>query len=147
LKTFKGNIKLNKIPNGIIRVENLAITGDGRTVNMHIDMINSEGSGVSKNCDTDSNYLQSSDMQSVTLEDVFKKLARKSCKLLKIDCEWSEYEILYNTQKDILQKCEYIRGEFHEDGYIRAQGYSASASEQSCKSMVKNVDVFFYYTR
>lgn len=39
----------------------------------------------------------------------------KELKLLKIDCEGSEYEILYNTNEEILKRIKSLRGEFHEN--------------------------------
>ncbi|MDR1457870.1 MAG: FkbM family methyltransferase [Puniceicoccales bacterium] len=144
-ENFKRNIKLNKIPDGVITVENLAVTKDARTVNLNINMTNSGGSGLCVEKEVGS--FQSWDVQSVTLEDIFEKFAIKSCKLLKIDCEGSEYEILYNTDKDILKKCEHMRGEFHEDSYIRNQGHSIAALEQYCKSVINEVLVDHYVGR
>ncbi|MDR1233443.1 MAG: FkbM family methyltransferase [Puniceicoccales bacterium] len=136
-ENFRRNIKLNKIPDGIIIVENLAVTKDARTVNLNINMTNSGGSGLCAEKEADSS--QSCDVQSVTLEDIFAKFALKSCKLLKIDCEGSEYEILYNADKDILKKCEHMRGEFHECDSIRKQGYSIAALELYCKGIIDEV--------
>ncbi|MDR0693449.1 MAG: FkbM family methyltransferase [Puniceicoccales bacterium] len=136
-ENFKRNIKLNKIPDGVITVENLAVTKDGRTVNLNIDMTNSGGSVLCAEKSVDS--FQSCDVQSITLEDIFKKFAIKSCKLLKIDCEGSEYEILYNTDKDILKRCEHMRGEFHEYVHTRKQGYSIAKLERYCKTIIDEV--------
>jgi FkbM family methyltransferase len=141
-ENFKRNIRLNKIPDGIISVENLAVTKDARTVNLNIDMTNSGGSNLYVAKEVDS--FQSGDVQSVTLEDIFEKFALKSCKLLKIDCEGSEYEILYNTDKDILKKCKHMRGEFHENRYTRKQGYSIAALESYCKAIIDEVLVTHY---
>ncbi len=50
---------------------------------------------------------------SVSLQDVFGQHKIKKLKLLKIDCEGSEYEILYNTSPKTLMNIEYLQGEFH----------------------------------
>jgi FkbM family methyltransferase len=136
-ENFKRNIKLNNIPDGVITVENLAVTKDARIVNLDINITNSGGSGLSEKKKVGG--FQSGDVQSVTLEDIFEKFSLKSCKLLKIDCEGSEYEILYNTDKDILKKCKHLRGEFHENDGIRKQGYSIAALESYCKEMIDEV--------
>ena len=47
-----------------------------------------------------------------TLEEIFKKEKIKKCDFLKIDCEGAEYEILYNTPKNILNKIKKIALEF-----------------------------------
>ncbi|MDR0742429.1 MAG: FkbM family methyltransferase [Puniceicoccales bacterium] len=144
-KNFKRNIKLNKIPDGVITVKNLAVTKDARIVNLDINMTNSGGSCLST--EKKVGGFQSGDVQSVTLEDIFEKFALKSCKLLKIDCEGSEYEILYNTDKDILKKCKHMRGEFHENDCIRQQGYSIAALESYCKGIIDEVLVEHYVER
>jgi len=49
----------------------------------------------------------------VTLEDIFKKHRLKKLDLLKLDCEGAEYEILYETPTEILEKIKEIRLEYH----------------------------------
>jgi len=49
----------------------------------------------------------------VTLEDIFKKHRLKKLDLLKLDCEGAEYEILYETPAEILEKIKEIRLEYH----------------------------------
>ena len=38
---------------------------------------------------------------------------------MKIDCEGAEYEILYNTPKEYLDKINSITMEYHENGDIQ----------------------------
>ncbi|MDR0595839.1 MAG: FkbM family methyltransferase [Puniceicoccales bacterium] len=83
-------------------------------------------------------------MHSITLKKIFKKYDIKACKLLKIDCEGAEYEILYNTDKNILKRCEYLRGEFHEDVRIREAGYSADTLKKYCDEIIGKVDAVVY---
>lgn len=47
----------------------------------------------------------------ITLDETIKQNNIKNIKLLKIDCEGAEFDILYNT--DNLNKIEYITGETH----------------------------------
>jgi FkbM family methyltransferase len=49
----------------------------------------------------------------ITLEDIFKKHRLKKLDLLKLDCEGAEYEILYETPTEILEKIKEIRLEYH----------------------------------
>ncbi|OGC38557.1 hypothetical protein A2155_00105 [candidate division WWE3 bacterium RBG_16_52_45] len=49
----------------------------------------------------------------ITLEDIFKKHRLKKLDLLKLDCEGAEYEILYETAPEILQKIREVRLEYH----------------------------------
>ncbi|MEX0887796.1 MAG: FkbM family methyltransferase [Patescibacteria group bacterium] len=49
----------------------------------------------------------------VTLADIFRQHRLKAIDLLKLDCEGAEYEILYRTPAEILQKIKEIRLEYH----------------------------------
>lgn len=49
----------------------------------------------------------------VTLEDIFKENNLEKCKLIKFDCEGCEYDALDATSKEVLNKIDYIVGEWH----------------------------------
>lgn len=49
----------------------------------------------------------------ISLDEIFTKYGVNSCDLLKIDCEGSEYEILYGSSRDTLKKIKRIRLEYH----------------------------------
>lgn len=110
------NIELNNIPDGIITAENKAVTKDGRLINMSINSSNKGGSSTADVISTNSIMTKENcQIESITLEEIFKKYNINKLKLLKIDCEGSEYEILYNTNTNILNKIENLIGEFHEN--------------------------------
>lgn len=111
---FLENIKLNKIPDGIINVENKAITKDGRDVKMFFDRLNSGCSSIFRNTNSNSDEVLDK-VYSITLDEIIKKYNINTIKLLKIDCEGSEYEIIENTKEENLKKILHFRGEFHED--------------------------------
>lgn len=115
-ENFKNNIKLNEIPPNTIILENKAITCDSRNVNMSINALNTGGSSISDVISIGSVTQDiNCNIKSTTLEKVIKKHKIKELKLLKIDCEGSEYEILYNTNEEILKRIKFLRGEFHEN--------------------------------
>ena len=110
------NIELNNIPNGIITAENKAVTKDGRLITMSINSANKGGSSTTDVISINSIMTkENSQVESITLEEIFKKYNINKLKLLKIDCEGSEYEILYNVNTDILNNIENLIGEFHEN--------------------------------
>ena len=110
------NIELNNIPNGIITAENKAVTKDGRLITMSINSANKGGSSTADIVSTNSIMTKENcQIESITLEGIFKKYNINKLKLLKIDCEGSEYEILYNTDTNLLKNIENLRGEFHEN--------------------------------
>lgn len=113
---FIKNIELNNIPKGVISAENKAVTKDGRLVNMSINIQNKGGSSTADIISVNSVMTKENcQVESITLEEIFKKHNVNKLKLLKIDCEGSEYEILYNTNENILNSIENLIGEFHEN--------------------------------
>lgn len=111
---FVKNIKLNQIPDGIIFAENKAVTKDGRKIKMNFDIRNSGGS-FAEEIDNHENINTgiTDTVDSISLDNILQKYSIRDLKLLKIDCEGFEYEILYNTKPDNLKKIRAIRGEFH----------------------------------
>jgi FkbM family methyltransferase len=53
-------------------------------------------------------------VHSTTLEKIVEENGIEHCSLLKIDCEGSEYEILYSTPKSVFEKIQAIFLEYHE---------------------------------
>ncbi len=53
------------------------------------------------------------DIRCITLEDIFTNHRIEKCDFLKMDCEGVEYEILFNTPKDIIHKIDKISLEAH----------------------------------
>ncbi|RPI95496.1 MAG: FkbM family methyltransferase [Chloroflexi bacterium] len=98
------NIELAGVKNVI--PHNLAVTKDGRDVKI--------GGDLEKNNGASSMYLRAEaaaqvfEVKSISAGDVLKETGR--IKLLKIDAEFAEYEILPNMD---LSKVEFMRGEFH----------------------------------
>jgi FkbM family methyltransferase len=56
----------------------------------------------------------SMEVSCLTLSEVFKENNLDNCDLLKLDCEGAEYDILYNTPKDILNKIDQMAIEVHQ---------------------------------
>lgn len=141
-ENFLTNIKLNNIPDGIIHLENKAVTKDGRNVNIVTDSTNTGGSALTEleihKFEVD---FVTEDIPSTTLNDIFKDNNIQSCKLLKIDCEGSEYEILYNTNKEFLEKCDHLRGEFHNSKKLRKQNLNSTDLISYCRKYIKDVYV------
>jgi FkbM family methyltransferase len=50
----------------------------------------------------------------ISLDDVMSREGIERCDLLKLDCEGSEYEILWNSSPDTLRRVRKIVAEFHE---------------------------------
>jgi FkbM family methyltransferase len=130
---FLENIKLNGINNGIIYPENKAITKDARNIKIEFNAFNSGGGGLTLK-KSSRNVIE--DIESATLDSVIDKLNTNSIKLLKIDCEGSEYEILYNMKQENLLKIQNICGEFHDNSDNKGDKL-----ETYLKNYVKNINV------
>jgi FkbM family methyltransferase len=125
------NLELNGVTN--VEAYNLAVTRDGRKLPMIAHPSNTGGAT------TNLRDLQLADhkhyeVESVTLEDIFRDHAIDRCRLLKIDCEGSEYEILLHTP--LWSRIDYLSGEFHMNAHLAAQGYSIDELARHCRQML-----------
>ena len=138
---LKENIRINGLENhGNLVVENLAITADGRDVEIVTPRTYSAGSylkGLDNNVESlasgkaataniagaehhryaSTNIELTTRIPSINLERYLQAKQISKVKLLKIDCEGAEYEI-FDAMKDF-SKFEYLIGEIHS--YNREQ--------------------------
>ncbi|OFW80379.1 MAG: hypothetical protein A3D15_05905 [Alphaproteobacteria bacterium RIFCSPHIGHO2_02_FULL_40_34] len=111
-RSFKRNIKINNVE-GRIKLYNLAISGAKGFVKLTTCMHNTGASSMIDGLNVlyNPNPIKTETVKSITLDQVFCEKKINHCKLLKIDCEGAEFEILYNCKN--LDKIEYIVGETH----------------------------------
>lgn len=128
------NIEVNNAWN--IKAYNLAVTGDGQEVDF---VLNPFGSALSmlERVDSIPAQFARKKIKSITLDQIFKQNKINRCKLLKIDCEGSEYEILYKASAEALSLIDNIIGEFHETSFVKSQGYTAEGLFDYMKNFVK----------
>ena len=124
------NIELNNVTNVI--PFNMTVTKDGRDITITANFDGNTGSSTQFATDEEKNEYDNFSVKSITLENIFKKHNIKKCKLLKIDCEGSEYEILMNTPDKIFKKIENLVGEFHSSENFLAQGLWPEQLEIYC---------------
>jgi FkbM family methyltransferase len=85
------------------------------------------------------NNTQKITVPCVTLTDIIEKNNLQSIDLLKLDCEGSEYDIMYNTAPHLIQRIRRMVIEVHDvdedqnnikafDQYIQALGYTTTHS-------------------
>jgi FkbM family methyltransferase len=112
-KNFKRNIKINNINN--IKLFNLAVAGNNCFAKIEYDYHINGCSSLIKDFfhqfQSKEIYIKRNTVKTITLDDILLKFKIDKCKLLKIDCEGSEFEIFYNSK--LLNKIEYVTGETH----------------------------------
>jgi FkbM family methyltransferase len=109
------NIEANRVANVI--PHRLAVTRDGRPFTVDTPPDNSGGAGGFHA--RHAGYARSV-VESITLDDIFERHAIRRCKLLKIDCEGAEHEILTSTS--VLDRVEWLSGEFHASELLKDRG-------------------------
>ena len=112
------NARVNKV-SGNLNLYEAAITKDGRDFPM-VRCIDNTGGATGCVYDTQKPGHETSNPLSVKLDDVIASEGRIA--LLKIDCEGAEHEILTCSTK--LDSISALVGEFHENDFIRSNGYS-----------------------
>jgi FkbM family methyltransferase len=140
-ENFRKNIELNKIPKDVITLVNSAVTQDGRDINLAwLPLLTGSSSAFNERGGGAREFVLTERARSTTLEDIFADYNIAKCKLLKIDCEGAEYEILDNAEK-FLKKCAHLRGEFHQYKSSGLTVKRAKNLEKYCKQFIGDVRV------
>jgi FkbM family methyltransferase len=123
---LKRNLEANHVSNVV--AANLAVTGDGRDLILTGNPEQNSG-GISAFAGGGRTFHA----VSTTLREIMSGFER--CKLLKIDCEGAEYEILYHDYP-LLDRIDYLCGEFHESSVLRARLYAAERLLALCAEYI-----------
>jgi len=132
------NLAANGIHN--VMAYNTAVTGDGRALTMTYHDGNT-GGATAQLADLRLPDHRVYEVESRTLDSIFEDLRVERCRLLKIDCEGSEHEILLRSI--YLPRIQHLRGEFHVNGHLAAKGYSVEALIAHCSRHIprRNIHV------
>lgn len=124
------NLSLNCIPN--VRLNTLAVTADGRDIVLRCNPINSGGATAlfALSC-----WSEAEPVPSTTLDHIFAtELGGGRCRLLKLDCEGMEYEILPHACT--LGRVDYLAAEFHE-GELYSGGAAARTNHGAALALAQ----------
>lgn len=105
---FLSNLKRNRIEN--VTLQQLAVTQDGRALELYVHPLNT-GGGLNEQLVRQQDFSQHRCYQvpSIQLDEIFSRHQIAACRLLKINCEGSEYEILFHARSlpniEYLDKC------------------------------------------
>ncbi|MDQ1381744.1 MAG: hypothetical protein QOJ71_2463 [Actinomycetota bacterium] len=126
------NLKRNKVRNVV--AFNVAVTGDGRDLELVSHPQSNTGGGSAYAADHDLPGHDRVTVASVTLDQIIDRHDIDHCPLLKIDIEGAEYEVLYEAKR--LAVIANIRGEFHENAHLLSNGYSMDGLRDYCDALV-----------
>ena len=120
------NIALNGVSN--ISLNNMLVSSkSGEKKEIWLNRENTGGSSLHIQGRTETN-----EMDTISLDDILKDIAH--CKMLKIDVEGHEYEILSACTQ--LEKVEWFLGEMHINATLSMKGYSMGHLWQHLASII-----------
>ena len=110
---------------------NIAVCGRAGTIKIYRDRDEqfTTTASIFKNNESNKDFEV---VKCITLADIIDENNIQKCDFLKMDCEGAEYEILYNTPKQYLDKVDQIALEVH-------QGENEGENLQSLRSFLKNM--------
>jgi FkbM family methyltransferase len=136
---FLLNLEVNRVQN--VEVFKRAVTEDGRSLDMIAKFEVNSGGATSNLRDMrlpDHSYFKA---ESTTLDAIFIERDIRHCKLLKIDIEGSEHEVLLHS--NCLSRIEYLVGEFHINENLERKGYSIESLHEHLKRFIPESNVTF----
>ncbi|WP_432718333.1 FkbM family methyltransferase [Pectinatus frisingensis] len=145
-RILQRNVEINNVVDRVHAL-NMAVTGDRRNVEICVAV--GDNSGGASACLSNLHLTghRVYNIPSLTLEDIFNKYNIIKCKLLKIDCEGSEYDILEKSKLDLLKNIEFIRGEFHINSYLQRQGYDVKKLVDYLKNAIPGKNIKYVYCK
>jgi FkbM family methyltransferase len=111
---FKANVKRNPMMADKVQVLNLAVTGtptDEISIYKEVENDNSVTASVFNDFSKQNQNIIK--IKAITLEQIVESNNLQSIDLLKLDCEGSEYPIIYETPKHVWNKIKMIYMEDH----------------------------------
>ena len=133
---FRETINKNNKLKDLIHLNQLAVTGIKKDfLELYAESEDKNQVVASVFSDFNKNNLNKIKVPCITLEDIIEKNKLKSIDLLKLDCEGSEYDIIYNSSKDIFSIIQRITIEVHNidsekcnikffNQYLQSLGYN-----------------------
>jgi len=111
---IKKSVKANKLNN--VKISNkAAYCKSNEKITFSKGLASTTGSIESIDFFKKSKKALTSEVETISLIDIFKNNNIEKCKILKIDCEGCEYDLLKNTEAlNLLSKVEYLFIELHK---------------------------------
>lgn len=135
------NLSANGVTRENVIAINRAVTSDGRPLLLQAKPYENSGS-PSAFVKPDRESL-TYPVQSMRLRDIFNGYDITRCKLLKMDCEGAEYEIVHGDE-GLLDQVDYFRAEAHMNKRLQGLGYNPDRLRQTCYDHMAAENVHVY---
>jgi FkbM family methyltransferase len=109
---------------------NLAVSSDGRDMTIHMGQHSGEGGAFVDLTAKQHVNRGSVEVKSTTLQKIFEVNNIGQCKLLKLDCEGAEHEIVQNLD-GLTERIEHVRGEIHLNQPLRDMGFTVKGTRNA----------------
>ena len=117
---LRRNLQANNVANVV--AWQLAVSGNGRAMRLASAIDSNSGGSTAYSASEGERRV----VRSVTLARLFEQLKLDRVRLLKMDVEGAEYETIM-AEPSLLDRVDYLVGEFHENPTLTKAGYSIAA--------------------
>jgi len=149
LEIFQKTIAANPILQGSLVLTQAAVTGKSQPhLELHLDGSNELTENASVFSGFESTHSVKITVPSITFSEIIQKHKLEQIDFLKMDCEGSEFDIIYNTDPVLLKRIKKMMVEVHDiegdeknnvdyfDNYIKSLGFTSSFERLSKRSHV-----------
>ena len=126
------NIEANGVQDSVTAIE-MAVTGDGRTLTLWGNLGENSGGASALVPGGGEEYH----VPSCTLEEIFQQYIPERCKLLKMDIEGAEYEVMA-ASNNLLKRVDYLALEIHTNKLLDSRHQTANGLKNLCAAYVKD---------
>jgi FkbM family methyltransferase len=141
-RALEKNVEVNKLEN-LVNVYQAAVTSDGRPIRMIGNL--DDNSGGSTACLRDMwlpGHTYHDAVESIEVRNIFTHiLPEERIRLLKIDVEGSEHEIIKAMLPEDFHRIDYMRGELHINSHLESQGWSIRQTYSDAKRYMNEENI------
>lgn len=133
------NKLINDCPN--LRPYNLGVGKPGQRTAEFITNKNGASGGSTAFCTFNPETHEMVEVGLISLDEAFNLYGIERCKLLKVDCEGSEYDILYSST--VLPRVDYMAMEIHINQRLEFRARRADALAVWCANQTKMISIVY----
>jgi FkbM family methyltransferase len=132
------NLRRNKVLRNV-RAMNVAVSSDHEPLELVAHLSSNTGGGTAVYSRLDLPDHHRFRVAATTLDDIFEDNGIERVKLLKMDIEGAEHQVLRATSG--LRRVEHLRAEFHENEWLRGQGHTIEGLQSFCEAEIPRENI------